>query len=78
MLDALDDYYREYNSNVHRGVHALSARATTAYEEARSKVARFINAASPQVRGPGGAGRGGRGGRGEWLELVPVLCCSAR
>ncbi len=40
----------QYNSNVHRGVHALSARATAEYEQAREKVARFINAASPQVR----------------------------
>lgn len=37
---------RHYNSNVHRGVHYLSAKATTAYEDARAKVARFINAAS--------------------------------
>lgn len=43
----------QYNSNVHRGVHALSARATAEYELAREKVARFINAASPQVRRPG-------------------------
>ena len=35
-----------YNSNVHRGVHYLSAKATTAYEEARAKVGRFINASS--------------------------------
>jgi hypothetical protein len=39
-------YCRHYNSNVHRGVHYLSAKATTAYEDARGKVARFINAAS--------------------------------
>ena len=32
VLDALDEYYRGYNSNVHRGVHALSARATMEYE----------------------------------------------
>ena len=48
MLDALQCYYSEYNSNVHRGVHALSARATSEYELAREKVARFINAASAQ------------------------------
>jgi cysteine desulfurase/selenocysteine lyase len=50
VLRAMDEYYGEggYNSNVHRGVHALSARATTAYEDARAKVARFINASSPQ------------------------------
>lgn len=38
MLEALDTYYTQYNSNVHRGVHALSARATDAYEAARRKV----------------------------------------
>ncbi|GAB4824137.1 hypothetical protein N2152v2_011183 [Parachlorella kessleri] len=48
VLEALDTYYRNYNSNVHRGVHALSAKATTAYEAAREKVAQFVNAASPQ------------------------------
>eukprot|EP00887_Chlorella_sp_A99_P004745 scaffold4.g4745.t1 len=48
VLDVLDTYYLEYNSNVHRGVHALSARATAAYEAAREKVARFINAWSPE------------------------------
>jgi selenocysteine lyase/cysteine desulfurase len=46
VLNALDAYYRGYNSNVHRGVHTLSARATTAYEDARAKVAKFINASS--------------------------------
>jgi hypothetical protein len=46
VIQAMDDYYRQYNSNVHRGVHFLSAKATTAYEEARAKIARFINAAS--------------------------------
>jgi cysteine desulfurase/selenocysteine lyase len=46
VIQAMDEYYRHYNSNVHRGVHYLSAKATTAYEEARGKVARFVNAAS--------------------------------
>ena len=46
VLEAMDVYYGEYNSNVHRGVHALSARATEKYEEARTKVARFVNAES--------------------------------
>jgi hypothetical protein len=45
VLNAMDDYYKRYNSNVHRGVHHLAALATTAYEEARQKVATFINAA---------------------------------
>jgi cysteine desulfurase/selenocysteine lyase len=42
----MNAYYYGYNSNVHRGVHHLSAVATTAYEEARGKIARFINATS--------------------------------
>lgn len=46
VLTALDDYYRRYNANVHRGVHTLSEEATAAYERARLQVARFINAAS--------------------------------
>lgn len=46
VIKAMDDYYSQYNSNVHRGVHYLSAKATTAYEDARGKVARFINASS--------------------------------
>lgn len=45
MLDALQHYYEFDNANVHRGVHTLSARATDAYEGARDKVQRFINAA---------------------------------
>ena len=45
VIDALVNYYSAENSNVHRGVHTLSQRATDAYEEARSKVRQFINAA---------------------------------
>lgn len=48
VIDVMDEYYREYNSNVHRGVHTLSARATTEYEEARAKVASFVNADTPE------------------------------
>jgi len=44
VLRALDKYYREYNSNIHRGVHYLSERATQAYEQARQAAQRFINA----------------------------------
>ena len=43
----MEAYYRGYNSNVHRGVHHLSALATSAFEDARAKVARLINAGSP-------------------------------
>ncbi|HIM37396.1 MAG TPA: cysteine desulfurase [Dehalococcoidia bacterium] len=44
VIDALVGYYSSDNSNVHRGVHTLSQRATDHYEEARSKIRRFINA----------------------------------
>lgn len=44
VIDTLDEYYRQYNANVHRGIHALSERATNAYEGARVKIAQFINA----------------------------------
>lgn len=46
VLAALNHYYGLDNANVHRGVHALSARATDAYEGARDKVAAFVGAAS--------------------------------
>jgi len=44
VIEAMDAYYRQVNANVHRGIHRLSEEATNAYEEAREKVARFINA----------------------------------
>jgi cysteine desulfurase/selenocysteine lyase len=46
VLKAVDDYYQQINSNVHRGVHLLSQQATAAYEEARKTVASYINAPS--------------------------------
>eukprot|EP00798_Chlamydomonas_sp_ICE-L_P018266 gene18266-24720_t len=46
VLDAIRKYYDHDNSNVHRGVHALAARATTDYEAARESVAKFVGAAS--------------------------------
>ncbi|XHR85641.1 MAG: cysteine desulfurase [Gloeotrichia echinulata GP01] len=48
VLNTLRDYYEQYNANVHRGAHTLSAKATDAYEGARDKVAKFINAVSRQ------------------------------
>ena len=45
VLDALADYYARDNANVHRGVHRLSERATEAYEGARGRIQRFLNAA---------------------------------
>lgn len=44
VLDALNHYYRADNANVHRAAHALSGRATRAFEDARETVVRFINA----------------------------------
>jgi len=44
VLDTLEQYYTGYNSNVHRGVHHLSQKATDAYEEARKTAAAYINA----------------------------------
>ena len=46
VIETLDHYYREYNANIHRGVHTLSERATSAYEGARETLRAFINAAS--------------------------------
>ncbi|WP_041638990.1 cysteine desulfurase [Anoxybacillus flavithermus] len=48
VIEAIDNYYRQYNSNVHRGVHTLGTKATDAYEGAREKVRRFIGAASTE------------------------------
>ena len=44
VIDALEDYYKRYNSNVHRGVHTLGSLATDGYEGARETVRRFIHA----------------------------------
>src|SRR5262250_1909820 len=46
VLDALRGYYERDNANVHRGIHELSNRATAAFESARTRAARFINARS--------------------------------
>lgn len=46
VIEVLDEYYRSYNSNIHRGIHTLSELATDAYETARKKIQHFINAES--------------------------------
>ncbi len=46
VIETLDTYYREYNSNIHRGVHSLSEKATAVYETAREKIKTFVNADS--------------------------------
>ena len=48
VIEALTEYYEGYNSNVHRAVHTLGMEATDRYEEARAKIARFINAPAPE------------------------------
>ena len=48
VLDAIRRYYEHDNANVHRGIHELSNRATGAYEAARERVAKFINARAAQ------------------------------
>jgi cysteine desulfurase/selenocysteine lyase len=47
VIEAMDDYYRRLNANVHRGAYGLAEEATDAYEAARSSVASFIGAADP-------------------------------
>ena len=44
VMAQLTRFYRDHNSNIHRGVHTLSVEATEMFEDARSKVARFVNA----------------------------------
>jgi len=46
VIEAIDGYYRDYNANVHRGVHQLSVEASEAFEAARAGLARFLNAPS--------------------------------
>lgn len=47
VIEALEDYYRRYNANIHRGIYSIAEEATAAYEQARGKVARFIGAPDP-------------------------------
>ena len=49
VIDALVDYYEHYNANIHRGVYEIAERATSEYEAARVKLARFINAGVSEV-----------------------------
>ena len=49
MIEAIDSYYREHNSNVHRGAHTLSQEATALYEGARAKSPRHINAPTREI-----------------------------
>lgn len=49
VINAIVDYYENYNANVHRGVYSISERATQAYEDAHTKVAKFINAEFEEI-----------------------------
>ena len=48
VIEAVDGFYRNHNANIHRGVHTLSQEATDDHEQARSRIAGFINAPSDQ------------------------------
>ncbi len=48
VLEAMDEYYRLHNANIHRGVHTLAEEATAGYEAARERIAAFIGARSPR------------------------------
>ena len=48
VINAMDDYYRKSNANIHRGIHFLAEEATALYEDARNKIAKFINAPTPK------------------------------
>ena len=48
VIDQIANYYQNYNSNIHRGVHSLSQKATQAYEDARKKIASYINASKSE------------------------------
>jgi len=49
VLDALDQFHRRDNSNVHRGVHTLSQRATDSYEGARARIAQFLSVETDEI-----------------------------
>lgn len=48
VLRAMDEYYREYNANIHRGIYPISEKATAKHEEARAKVQQFLGASSSE------------------------------
>src|SRR5919199_4184744 len=48
VINAILDYYMNYNSNIHRAVHQMAEEATLAFESTRQKVAKFINARSTE------------------------------
>ena len=55
VIEAIEKFYQQQNSNVHRGLHTLSAEATASFEEARAKTARFLNVKSEEIVWTSGA-----------------------
>src|SRR3954454_24302776 len=49
VIEAMDEYYREYRASIHRGIYPLAARATDAYEGARATVARFVGSSMTET-----------------------------
>lgn len=49
VIDAISNYYQNYNSNIHRGAHHLANKATEAYEQARERIAKYIGSTSREV-----------------------------
>jgi cysteine desulfurase/selenocysteine lyase len=48
VIETLDEYYRTYNANIHRGAHFMADKGTTAFENSRKKIQEFIGAESPE------------------------------
>jgi cysteine desulfurase/selenocysteine lyase len=48
VLDALSGYYEHYNANIHRGIHHLAEKATSAFEDSRRRMQKFLNASLPE------------------------------
>lgn len=48
VIEAMSEYYRNFNANIHRGIHTLAEEATQAYEDARERIADFVHAPSPE------------------------------
>ena len=49
VIDSICDYYNQYNANIHRGIYKFSEQATEKYENARKKIANFINADPDEI-----------------------------
>ena len=68
VINAIADYYRNHNSNIHRAAHTLAAEATEAYENSRLRVAEWINATAEEINFTRGTT--------EAINLVATCWCS--